>query len=608
MGGIALSYSASRRGGEDSEVFWGNAVPTANGEMRPESGVSFAGPSIRLEGSLRFSGKFLLNGSLKGEVEGRGLLEIGERGRVEGRLRIEDLVHRGESRGDLRVAHQLALEDGSFHRGDIEAVRVRVSPRARMEGRLRMPGARPDIVRLSSGRRGKKKLGVAVATLVIAGLVLIGFPFDASRWGQDLTGWTVRQWTGPLARWLPFPVSRATEPSEAQRVNALLSEAVRFAKEGSLVLAAERLSSVIEAGGPKRLEARFRLAKVLARQKREEKAIAQLRALLLDAPGHIEGRVFLGELYLRVGRITEAAQVFGGALRRDPQDVVLRRRLAEVNARLRPQEKAQQETAQEELSPLASPAGILQKSEGLLAEKKITQAVLTLQEAVSRFPKNPRLRYRLGAALLAKGEEGAAISELKKVIGLAPDWIDAYLRLGALLELKSRDREAIALYERGAGKNGENPEMLARIALLHKRRGRRDVAHRMLRDLRKSYPKSMPIILELGVLLWESGRPEESKQMFEEALRMDPESDVALNRLAWFHAVEGKNLERGIELSKQSLEIRPATPPYLDTLAELYYRNGQAMEAIPHIQKAIEADPNNRYYRVQLDKFKRSVR
>ena len=99
MGGIALSYSASRRGGEDSEVFWGNAVPTANGEMRPESGVSFAGPSIRLEGSLRFSGKFLLNGSLKGEVEGRGLLEIGERGRVEGRLRIEDLVHRGESRG-----------------------------------------------------------------------------------------------------------------------------------------------------------------------------------------------------------------------------------------------------------------------------------------------------------------------------------------------------------------------------------------------------------------------------------------------------------------------------------------------------------------------------
>ena len=571
--------------------------------MRPEFGVSFVGPSIRLEGSLRFSGKFLLNGSLKGEIEGRGLLEIGEGGRADGRLFIEDLVHRGESRGDLRVVRQLALEDGSLHRGDIEAVRMRMSARARMEGRLRMPGARPDIVRHASGRRGKMKLGIAMAPLFIAGLVLIGFPFDASRWGQDLAGWTVRQWTRRLARWLPSPVSRATESSEDQRADALLSEAVKFAKEGTLALAAERLSSVIEAGGPKKLEARFRLAKVLVRQKREEQAITQLKALLLDAPGHIEERVFLGELYLRVGRTTEAAQAFGGALRRDPQDIVLRRRLKEVNARLNPQEKAQ-----EEPSPLVSPAGILQKSEGLLAEKKITQAVLILQKAVSRFPKNPRLRYRLGAALLAKGEEDAAISELKNVVGLAPDWLDAYLRLGALLELKGRDREAIALYERGAGKNGENPEMLARIALLHKRRGRRDAAHRMLMDLRKSYPKSMPIILELGVLLWESGRPEESKQTFEEALRMDPESDVALNRLAWFHAIEGRNLERGIELSKRSLEIRPATPPYLDTLAELYYRNGQRVEAISHIQKAIEADPNNRYYRVQLDKFKRSVR
>ncbi len=571
--------------------------------MRPEFGVSFVGPSIRLEGTLRFSGKFLLNGSLKGEIEGRGLLEIGEGGRADGRLHIEDLVHRGESRGDLRVVRQLTLEDGSLHRGDIEAVRVRVSPRARMDGRLSTPGVRSDIARLSSARRRKKKLGVAVATLFIAGLVLIGFPFDASRWGQDLTGWTARQWTGRLARWLPFPVSKATEPSGDQRADALLSEAVKFEKEGTLALAAERLSSVIEAGGPKKLEARFRLAKVLARLKREERAIAQLRALLLDAPGHIEVRVFLGELYLRVGRITEAAQAFGGALRRDPQDIVLRRRLEEVYAKLRPQEKAQDES-----SPFVSPAVILQKSEELLAEKKIIQAVLTLQEAVSRFPKNPRLRYRLGAALLAKGEEGAAISELKKVIGLAPDWLDAYLRLGVLLELKGRDREAIALYERGAGKNVENPEMLARIALLHKRRGRRDVAHRMLRDLRKSYPKSMPIILELGVLLWESRRKDESKQTFEEALRMDPESDVALNRLAWFHAVEGKNLERGIELSKRSLEIRPATPPYLDTLAELYYRNGQHLGAISHIQKAIEVDPNNRYYRVQLDKFKRSVR
>ena len=78
--------------------------------------------------------------------------------------------------------------------------------------------------------------------------------------------------------------------------------------------------------------------------------------------------------------------------------------------------------------------------------------------------------------------------------------------------------------------------------------------------------------------------------------------------MAWFHAVEMKNLERGIELSKKSLALVPDTPPYLDTLAELYFRSRQPVKAIPLIQRAIELDPSNRYYRVQLDKFKRASR
>jgi hypothetical protein len=72
--------------------------------------------------------------------------------------------------------------------------------------------------------------------------------------------------------------------------------------------------------------------------------------------------------------------------------------------------------------------------------------------------------------------------------------------------------------------------------------------------------------------------------------------------------VEGKNLERGVELSKRSLDIRPDTPLYLDTLVELYFRSHQPVKSIPLIQRAIELEPSNRYYRVQLDKFKRARR
>ena len=81
-----------------------------------------------------------------------------------------------------------------------------------------------------------------------------------------------------------------------------------------------------------------------------------------------------------------------------------------------------------------------------------------------------------------------------------------------------------------------------------------------------------------------------------------------LNRLAWFHRKDKESLVHAIKLSKRSLELQPDTPAYLDTLAELYYRNGESVKALPLIQRAIELDPGSRYFRLQLEKFKRASR
>jgi len=93
-----------------------------------------------------------------------------------------------------------------------------------------------------------------------------------------------------------------------------------------------------------------------------------------------------------------------------------------------------------------------------------------------------------------------------------------------------------------------------------------------------------------------------------QVLEIDKNSAPALNRLAWFHRRDKESLDHGIKLSKRSLEIQPDTPAYLDTLAELYYRNGESVKALPLIQRAIELDPGNRYFRLQLEKFKRASR
>ncbi|OGL65196.1 MAG: hypothetical protein A3I72_05020 [Candidatus Tectomicrobia bacterium RIFCSPLOWO2_02_FULL_70_19] len=357
--------------------------------------------------------------------------------------------------------------------------------------------------------------------------------------------------------------------------------------------------------GPRTQTARFRLAKALASLERGPEAIAQLQALLLAEPGHIEGLILLGDLHARSGAHAEAARAYAGALRRDPDDVVLKRRLEGVQDRL----KAASPGARP--APPPAPRAYLAEAEKHLAEKRPARAVSVLRQGIGHHPREARLHFELGAALAALGTQQAqeeAIQVYAKVVELSPDWLDAYVRLGALYEAAGRDREAIALYERAAKLDRSNVDMLVRVARLHRSRGRLNVAHRMLLNLREEHPRSVAVLFDLGMLLWESGKSEESKEVFRKVLDLDPNSAPAMNRLAWFHAIEEKNLERGLELSKRSLELQPDPPAFLDTLAELHFRNGQPVDAVAHIQKAIKLEPASRYFRLQLEKFRRAIR
>ena len=569
--------------------------------LRPEAGCSFAGDTIRLEGSLRFSGKFLLNGDFVGDIEGDGCLELGVSAKTEGKIVAEELVHHGKSEGELLALDKLDLRAGCHHRGDIQSPRVKINHQACLEGVLKMPDSSPDIpTRPLFGKDRKKALAVGVGLFVV-----VLFAFSALQripaYLKDFKGQINR-----LSRFLPnkeTTVSEKKTTGDSELQNNLLSKALLFEKEDKFQEATALLKKAAIAEGQKTVLANFRLAKNFASQSLTKDAIAQLDKLLLKSPDYIDARILLGDLHASSGSLKKAALAFAEALRHDPDDMIIRRRLEKVRVRM-----GAGKPSKEQAKKSPSPEVTLAKAEGLLKENKPVLAAKILEKSISFMPDEPRLYFQLGTAKTEIADRKAAIKAYKKVIELAPDWLDAYVRLGALLEASRRDKEAVALYKRAASLDSSNLEMLVRIARLERNRGRKDQAYRMLLKLKKEHPRSAEVFLELGMLLWESGKTAESKKEFKRVLEIESDSAPALNRLAWFHVVDNESLDRGIELSKRSLEIRPDTPAYLDTLAELYYRNKQPVKSIPLIQRAIELEPSNRYYRVQLDKFKRASR
>ncbi len=570
---------------------------------RPEAGYSFVGPTIQLEGSLRFSGNLLIDGKFHGDIEGDGRLELGAKARTEGKIAADELIHRGHSEGNLVAVKRLELLPGCLHRGDVQAKRVTISPHASLEGSLKMPDASPDAPPDPAANRKRLKVAVGVAVLLFVSTAFSGISLEVPSFLITVKSGLDGFFEKGLEPFRKMGSREIVETGADSRQKEIMVEALRLEKSGKNLEAVKRLAQAVEVGARHTLLAQFRLAKKYAQLGRNEEAIKQLNVLLKNTPGHLEGRILMGDIYAASGNFQGAAIAYAEAARRDPADIVLKRRLNEIRARL----KTRPPPPADEKAPPS--AGIfLMKAERLLTEKKTVQATKVLREGIAQFPNNARLHYQLGAALAEMADRTAAIKAYRRVVELTPDWLDAYVRLGALLEAGRRDKEAIVLYRRGAALDPANVEMLVRISRLLKRRGRQEEAHRMLLELKEKYPRSTEVLVELGNLLWENGKADSAKKVFQEVLELTPDSAPALNRLAWFHAVEMKNLERGIELSKKSLDIDPDTPPYLDTLAELYYRSKQPVKAIPLIQRAIELDPSNRYYRVQLEKFKRASR
>lgn len=571
---------------------------------RPQSNLSFIGTNVRLEGSLLFTDKVFVEGEFKGELHGDGHLEIAETGRAEGEIHTKELVNHGHTKGSIFVANRVEFKAGCSHEGNVTARKIYMDPEAKFEGKLMMPDV--SATPASKPWISKRRLQIAVGLVLFlaAGVATTAVSRESPDYLRNIWKRLDAIWEARVGEWLDSSGPKNPKLKIEEQQRRYIAEAARHESKRAFGKAAASLRKALALKGSRQSAARYRLAKILAQKNHSREAIREIHSLLQRTPGHIEGMILLGDLYVRSGQLSKALEIYREAYLREPEDIVLKRRLQIVESRVRLVRPESAKPAEEALDPTQ----VLINAERFISGKEPARAVNLLRGAIEKTPDNARFHFLLGAALVQMNLRNEAIRAYEKVVSLSPDWLDGYIRLGALLESKGRDKYAIALYEKAGQLDSNDIEMKIRIAKLHRSRERNKTAHQILLNLLKENPLSSRVLVELGVFLWETEQPKESKKVFMQVLEIDKDSAPALNRLAWFHRKDKESLDHGIKLSKRSLEIQPDTPAYLDTLAELYFRNGESVKALPLIQRAIELDPGSRYFRLQLEKFKRASR
>lgn len=114
---------------------------------RPAKIEGFIGSHLTIEGNVVGEGSIRIDGVIKGGVLLPGDVYVGETGKVDGEVRVNNIMIAGEITGNVHAAGRLEIERTGRLAGDINAFRLVVAEGAQFRGHCFVgdpaPGARP---------------------------------------------------------------------------------------------------------------------------------------------------------------------------------------------------------------------------------------------------------------------------------------------------------------------------------------------------------------------------------------------------------------------------------------------------------------------------------
>ena len=161
---------------------------------------------------------------------------------------------------------------------------------------------------------------------------------------------------------------------------------------------------------------------------------------------------------------------------------------------------------------------------------------------------------------------------------------------------------------------GQRPDLMAALRDLQEgKRTKEAVA--TLRRLLKACPVNSDVSQYACAALDKLGMRKEADELFEiahgamvEELRSDPEASWRRNEIAWTCALSERRLEEGLKLAREAVALKPLSPAYMDTLAEVLHRLGRHGEAAKWERAALKLGTPSAIHIVNLLRYEAAAK
>jgi len=329
-------------------------------------------------------------------------------------------------------------------------------------------------------------------------------------------------------------------------------------------------------------------ADVFTREGKFQKAANSLKKMQAFNPKDDTAILLLSQLEMQQKHLDKAEKILRDFNKLNPSSL----RVQHALARLFIQSQRPQEAIliyKQMLQSLPNSAEV-QSALGLLyyQRQQFQESANQFSNALQIAPKNQNYRFYLASSLEAQQKNEEARALYQQIDSQHKLWQEAQLRL-ASMDLMAKKYTSSYQYTQKILKrnplNGQAWALLSTIYLAQEK-------YQKLLDKtqRATSLKKIPARLQMNraIAFEHFKRYEEVERTLKNLIRNNPEHADALNFLAYTYAEQGIKLDESKNYIQRALSQKPNDGYYLDTLAWIYYKNGEYNLAITTQQKALQ--------------------
>lgn len=226
----------------------------------------------------------------------------------------------------------------------------------------------------------------------------------------------------------------------------------------------------------------------------------------------------------------------------------------------------------------------------------------TLQRAVQIDPEKPELYYNLGAVLEQLGELPKAEASYQAAISRRPGYHAASLRLAVILLGRGEVDSADTLIQSLMSVEDKGVELLSTQAAIHEARAEYDEALRFLDLSKDAGDDPVRNSYNRAILMAKQGDTETAQKLFIEVVSQAPDVAAYQAGLGWFY-VHTQQWDRALTSLLRATAISSRDSYAFYNLGLVYEQRGEVSEAITAFRRAIELQPEIRYYKQHLERL-----